>query len=124
MTLLMSDTIIAVTVIIRILVVVRDLDVWICGNCSQTHYKISFFTLFKISIFEKCRLFKMSKLESCNVSGNSFRISKNHDMGKNRKSGKSRFYEKLTNLYYIAAVMELGGGGGSLSIYVYQDLSN
>ena len=43
-------------------------------------------------IFEKCRLFKMTKLKSCNMSGNSFRISKNPDVGKNPKSEKSTHF--------------------------------
>ena len=39
-----------------------------------------------LDIFQKCWLFKISKLKSWNVSGSVFRISKNPDMGKSQKS--------------------------------------
>ena len=54
-TLLMPDTIIAVTVITWIFRLFRDLDFWICGNCCQTHSKIS---IFKIRNLEKSAFFQ------------------------------------------------------------------
>ena len=46
----------------------------------------------RFQIFQKCQHFNMSKLKSCNVSGNSFRISKNPDMGEIQKSKNISFF--------------------------------
>ena len=58
----MPDTIIAVTVITLIFRLFRDLDFWICGNCCQTHSKISIFkirNLEKSKCFPKCSTFRL-----------------------------------------------------------------
>ena len=49
-------------------------------------------------MFQKCRLFKVIKSKSWNVPGNSFCMSKNPDMGKNRKSEKSGVFRIFSEI--------------------------
>jgi len=51
------------------------------------------------AFIKKCQLFKMSKLKSWNVPGNSFRMSKNPDMGENWKSENVGFWPSLLSAY-------------------------
>ena len=70
------------------------------GSHHQSHSSGGTKKTVKIAIirhffFRKCWFFKIWKLKCYNMSGNSFRISKNPDTGKSRKSENRRFSYKL-----------------------------
>ena len=78
----------------------RKIDIFKCRYAHVAHIHLSFgctdekigFGLYSDTYgkFSNLKKSKMWKLESCNVSGNVFRISKNPDTDKSRKSEKSR----------------------------------
>ena len=64
-------------------------------------------------VFQKCRLFNMSKLKSWNVPGSSFRISKNPDVEKvgNRKFTPENHFQKYEVAFWIDSGLCTPGPG-------------